>query len=256
MSQVDTTGIKASDFKTKATLQPVKRSNGMPTKDVKVDDKAATRQAIIVALRKRGYTFKTRSDWHAVTPKKTLVPDWDYTQIAIHHAGNSFSCAAAGDEQMRTAQAKEMDGRFDDVSYHYAVDCNGTIYEARDIRFKGAHVDKGNTGIIGIVLLADLSLRGDSWEEEYRKAPWWRKLRGAKDWISDKLDMENDESTDAQLKSLFSLVLVLKTYFHIATLGGHREFQRKATSEGRACPGTYGMAIVQLLRQKYGLSAP
>lgn len=157
---------------------------------------------------------------------------------------------------MRSAQAKEMNDRFDDVSYHYAVDCDGTIYEARDIRFKGAHVEQGNTGSIGIVLLADLSLRGESWQQEYRAAPWWKKLRGAKDWISDKLDVQNDESTDAQLKSLFALVRVLKTYFHIATLGGHSEFQRKATSEGRACPGTYGMAIAQLLRQKYGLAAP
>ena len=256
MSQQDTSGIKASDFKTKASLQSVKQSKGMPTKEVRVDDKAATRQAVIVRLRKAGYTFKARSDWQAVAPKRDLAPDWDYTQIASHHAGNSFSCAAAGDDQMRSAQAKEMAGRFDDVSYHYAVDCAGTIYEARDIRFKGAHVDRGNTGIIGIVLLADLSLRGESWEQEYRKAPWWRKLRGAKDWISDKLDMDNDESTDAQLKSLFALVLALKTYFQIAKLGGHREFQQKATAEGRACPGAYGMGIVELLRQKYGLAAP
>lgn len=256
MSRVDTTGIKASDFRTKATLQPVRAASNLPTKGIKVADRAATRQAIIVTLRKRGYNFATRSDWHAAAPRKALVPDWDYAQIAIHHAGNSFSCPAAGDEQMRAAQAKEMSGRFDDVSYHYAVDCNGTIYEARDIRFKGAHVDQGNTGIIGIVLLADLSVRGESWEEEYRNAPWLRKIWGAKDWISDKLDAGNDESTDAQLKSLFALVQVLKTYFRVATLGGHREFQKKATSEGRACPGTYGMAIVQLLREKHGFAAP
>ena len=36
------------------------------------------------------------------------------------------------------------------------------IYEALDIRRKGAHMEGGNTGVIGIVFLADFSVHGDA----------------------------------------------------------------------------------------------
>ena len=62
---------------------------------------------------------------------------------------------------MRQAEAIDIKS-FGQVSYHYAVDCQGIIYEALDIRKKGSHIEGGNTGVIGIVFLADFSVRGEA----------------------------------------------------------------------------------------------
>jgi hypothetical protein len=158
MSDIDTTDLKLSQFETNAAMRP--KSEEPAAVVVGVDNQAATRQAIIVRLRREGCEFKTRSEWKARAPKKDLEPDWNHHSIALHHAGNSFSCSADGAEQLRRAQEQEMAGIFDDVSYRYAIDGNGVIYEARDIRFKGGHIDTGNSGVVSIVLLADLSRRG------------------------------------------------------------------------------------------------
>lgn len=49
-------------------------------------------------------------------------------------------------------QAEETDIKsFNHLSYHYAIDCTGVVYEALDIREKGAHLKGANTGKIGIV---------------------------------------------------------------------------------------------------------
>lgn len=51
---------------------------------------------------------------------------------------------------------------FGQLSYHYAIDCQGAILRGVDIRYKGAHIEGGNTGVIGIVFLADFSVRGEA----------------------------------------------------------------------------------------------
>lgn len=71
MTQVDTRGVKVSDTKTQATLRPIKGTASTPTQKVKVDDKAATRQAIIVALRRKGFDFpgaRTGKPWSQPPP--------------------------------------------------------------------------------------------------------------------------------------------------------------------------------------------
>ena len=54
-------------------------------------DQAQIRDAIVKRL-----NIVERSDWHALTPDKIPQHDWDYHSIAIHHAGNSFSCDIEG----------------------------------------------------------------------------------------------------------------------------------------------------------------
>lgn len=255
MSTPDSSGIKVSDFKTTATLKPIQATGGMPTQDIKVDDKAATRQAIILALRRKDFVVKTRSDWKAKPGRSSDGEDWDYHSIALHHAGNSFSCNADSAEQIRKVEGTDID-KFGHVSYHYAIDCDGVIYEALDIRQKGAHIARGNTGAIGIVMLADLSVRGEAYKEEYQQKSMWGKIKGVFDWGPDKLDVATDEPQDKQIKALFELVKVLRKYFKIEKLGGHREFQKITTGDGRACPGVYGMSLVRMLREQYGLAAP
>ncbi len=258
MSNVRTDDLKTGSFDTWATIE-AKRAEAVKTVTVKVDHKAATRQAIIVAIRKAGVPFMTRSEWKAKPSARSDGPDWDYSAIVIHHAGNSYSCSADGAELIRKAEDTDI-ATFGHISYHYAIDCMGTIYEALDIREKGAHLKAANTGKIGIVFLSDFSLPGEavahgpSWGDSFKrgaKAGVAEILGQAKDAVSTSWDTP----TTPQLNAVDVLVKTLVEYFKIAMLGGHREFA-SANDQGRACPGAHGLKIARDLRDRYGLDVP
>lgn len=254
MSDIRTDDLNTGPFDTWAVIE-AKRAEAVKTIPIKVDHKAATRQAIIVELRRAKREVKTRSEWKAKDAAKTLNADWDYQGIALHHAGNSFSCEADSDGQIHKIEQIDLK-KFKQVSYHYAIGCDGVIYEALDIRNKGSHIAEGNTGVIGIVMLADFSVRGEAYKEEYASKSWFGKIRGVLDWMPDKLDVVTDEPQGPQIEALYTLVKTLCKYFPISALGGHREFQRLATNEGRACPGAYGMILVDMLRRDLGMKGP
>lgn len=114
---------------------------------ISVDNRAATRQAIIHALSGRGYKLIERSECHAKPPTGAAKEShWDYRDIVLHHTGRSYSCGALSIDEMRRMQTEDMSRSppFDDAGYHYAILCQGEIYEGRDIRFIGEHVAGDN----------------------------------------------------------------------------------------------------------------
>ncbi len=201
-----------------------------------------------------------RATWHAQEPASMPSHDWNYHSIAIHHAGNSFSCAAKGVDEMRRAEAIDMNS-FGQLSYHYAVDCQGTIYEALDIRSKGAHIEKGNTGVIGIVFLADFSLRGEAGKHGPGVSKMAKEkgvMQAAKEFLGvqkDNVAFRYDEPTEKQMTVADNLVRTLTEFFPIKKIGGHREFANSHRTS-RACPGTYGMIIAEEMRRKFKLLPP
>jgi hypothetical protein len=226
---------------------------------IRVDDRAGTRQAIITQLKQKGYTLIERSNWHAQPPRPGLRQShWDYQDIVIHHAGRSYSCGAPSIEEMQRVQKEDMSRSppFNDAGYHYAVSCEGEIYEARDIRFTGEHVAGDNAGKIGIVFLADLVEAGEAYKQEYSNLSVMDKIRNVRAILTDQLVVKHDTPTIQQFSAAVALCSVLVDYFHIHRLGGHREYQRLANHKGRACPGNLGMDIVNSLRLKLSLSAP
>ena len=246
-------GLKRSTFDTvQKTISNIKENRVV---QVKVDSKAATRQSIILNIRTAGIDFKTRSNWDAKEARSSDGPDWDYHGIALHHAGNSFSCSANGVDQIRKAEKTDID-KFGHVSYHYAIDCEGTIFEALDIREKGAHISRGNTGVIGIVLLSDLTERGETYTQGYSKKTFFSRLKGIKDWGPDQVYFNHDTPSSAQVNALEMLVVTLSLFFPIKMIGGHREYQKLSNGAGRACPGNYGMELVYRLRSLTKKSSP
>lgn len=235
--------LKMGNGKNKTTSVPLTiKGKEQEPKVVTVNDKAATRQAIINYLEERlpiisRNKFLERSDWHAKPPKGQLEEDWNYFGIVFHHQGNSpqHSCAAMYGS-MKEVQDMHL-SKYDDIGYHYAVSCTGEVAEGRDIRFKGSHVKNRNTGLIGILLLGDYTEPGeagieDSWDILYynRKVP------------------------ETQWRSAVVLAHALTTYFNIKKLGGHREFA--LSSDDRTCPGNIAMPLIQTLRSSMGLGAP
>lgn len=221
-----------SDF-TVVSVQQLDKRNYQIT-PVQLDNKAAVRQAIILGVRKSGYVFKTRSDWKANDSQK-VSPGWDYTKIAIHNAGNSYSCSDLNGEEIKKIEEEHM-GKFSQFGYHYAVGCDGEIFEGQDIRNKGAHISFGNTSIIGIVLISDLD---------------------------EQLLDSDDKVTPLQEKAVKKIISTLLNYFNITELGGHKEHQvfyrnPKKPNEviERSCPGNLGMEFVKQLREEFNLGKP
>ncbi|EDT6764448.1 N-acetylmuramoyl-L-alanine amidase [Salmonella enterica subsp. enterica] len=213
--------------------------------------KSRVREAIFSDLREAGITIRTRSDWKAKRAPGTDGEDWDYSAIVIHHAGNSYSCATGGEVKMRQAEETDIKS-FEHISYHYAIDCTGVIYEALDIREKGAHLKGANTGKVGVVFLADFSLPGEA--SQYGPSRWGS-LSEFAGQVKDDWDSSVDIPTENQKKSIDALVKTLIKFFPIKQLGGHREFA-SLNDLGRACPGTYGLQIAANLRAAFRLESP
>lgn len=231
-------------FATQATAQEIKPGEFICPIPITVNDRAATREAIIKKVRSLNTTFVERSSWGAVKGKPDMVMDWDYAMIALHHAGRSHSCTP-GAEQMQEIQKGHLSQKYDDIGYHFGIDCTGQVYEGRDIRLQGSSVLKFNTGLIGIVLLENLTTpeEGGDWVAKGRVA----------------LDSLGYSTTNvipaAQITALMHLIDALKSVFVIKHFGGHREYPGQA-SEGKICPGNIGMELVRNLRAKTQLLPP
>lgn len=231
-------------FTTKAKAQEVKPGQLVQPIPIKVDDRAATREAVIRKVRSLGRRFVERSQWKAKPPQKPLVEDWNYSMIALHHAGRSYSCAP-GAEQMADTQDDHLAGRYDDIGYHFGVDCAGVIYEGRDIRFKGSSVLDYNTGVIGVVMLNNLTTaeEGDDLLALGRKT-------------AEALGLNTtNQIPGPQIDAVLDLIDAIKSVFVIKHFGGHREYPGQR-AEGKVCPGNVGMELVRNIRTKTQLLPP
>lgn len=236
--------MTGSTFKTTVKAQEVKPGQLLAPIAITVNDRAATREAIIRKVRALGHQFVERSEWGAHKSKGPLDDDWDYSMIALHHAGRSYGCGSGAEQMLRT-QSGHQGEKFDDISYHFGIDCSGTVYEGRDIRFKGSSVLKYNTGVIGVVLLNNLTTA----EEGNDIVAYWRESL-------ETLGVNTTNRTPApQANATVNLITALKSVFFISRFGGHREYPNQR-AEGKVCPGNVGMELAQSIRRKTQLLPP
>lgn len=207
------------------------------------NDRVNTREVIIRLVRGSGGEFVERSSWGAHRAKADLIDGCDYSMIALHHAGRSMGCGF-GAGQMRAIQS-EHQAKFDDIGYHYGIDCMGKIFEGRDIRFKGSSVHNYNTGVIGIVLLENLTTAEEGGDMVAFARQTLETMKGNMD----------QKIPAVQIDSLLNLVQALTRVFRVTILGGHREFPGQA-GEGKICPGNIGMTLVRNLCIKTQLLPP
>ncbi|TFW08736.1 N-acetylmuramoyl-L-alanine amidase [Oxalobacteraceae bacterium OM1] len=227
----------------------VENYKNQPATEITVNDRAATRHAIIARVRQHELEFIERSHWAAHRNRSAnMRDDWNYEAIAVHTAGRSHACGPAA-LQLQAIQDMQMgtkDSPKDDIAYHYALDCFGNVYEGRDIRFKGEHLYQFNTGAIGIVLLENL-IESSETDDVVGKALRFLGKLGYR---------RQPMAPEAQQHALLHLISILREVFPIKTLGGHREFPRQAKGDGRVCPGNVGIALVERVRIATGLAMP
>ena len=93
---------------------------------------------------------KPRSSWNAKASLCTSS-DPNKSKMAIHHTYSPPSSAGGYAARIRGIQAYHMDVRgWCDIGYHYLVTQDGSVWEGRPIKRRGAHVGGHNTGNIGV----------------------------------------------------------------------------------------------------------
>jgi uncharacterized Zn-binding protein involved in type VI secretion len=243
LTELSEGGLAADRVITLSQAQYVRPGQPQAPVVVTVNDRAATREALIRKVRGLGHQFVERSEWKAKPAKAVLDKDWDYSMIALHHAGRSYSCGR-GAQQMLDVQ-KNHQSEYDDIGYHFGIDCEGTIYEGRDIRCKGSSLLRYNTGVIGIVLLNNLTTVAEGED-------WVAVLRSKMQSVG--MDTSH-EIPNLQASATANLINTLKDLLPIKHFGGHKEFPNQY-DQGKICPGNIGMELVLKIRKNTQLSAP
>lgn len=169
------------------------------------------------------HAITRRSSWGKRKPNYLKMDaDWDYEIVAIHHSGDG------GSKDPVEIETKHMTTKgYDDVGYHYMVKPNGDIYEGRYLWLKGSHVEKANTGKIGILLMGDFEPQAI-------------------------LDWNDDDPFPAQIAAAEKLIKTLKGKFATITkMGGHKDYKKDTE-----CPGSLLYAKIPGMRTNTGLSGP
>jgi hypothetical protein len=171
--------------------------------------------------------IKRRSEWKAAPPARPMETDWDYTAIVIHNSGHSHL------DDMQKIQNFDFSHRnWDDIAYHYGIMPEGTIFEGRQIIYKGADVKNQNTGKVGIVCIGDYDSSIVNW---FALRPY-----------------SGDPVTDKLIASIEALSRrLMKAFPTIAYFGGHIEY-----GDTHDCPGSNLMPNMDKLRNSLGLKKP
>jgi hypothetical protein len=171
--------------------------------------------------------IKRRGDWKATAAARPLEPDWDYSAIVIHNSGHNNL------DDMQKIQKFDLSHRhWDDIAYHYGIMPDGTIFEGRQLIYKGADVKNQNSGKVGIVCVGDYDSSVINW---YNFRPY-----------------SGDPVTSKLIASIEALSRrLMKAFPTIAFFGGHIEY-----GDTYDCPGSNLMPQMDKLRKTLGLAKP
>jgi hypothetical protein len=175
-----------------------------------------------------------------IDSRKPESYDWNYDTVVIHHSGPR----ATIDPKVIQELHRKKNG-WNDVGYHFMIDPDGRIYEGRSLLFKGEHVEKANTGKIGILIMGNFQKVLGLKVPEIKIPPvkvLGMEFKGAL----------VGEPTKIQLQRATELILGLKQLFpSLRKLGGHKDF-KKSTE----CPGDALYDLLRHLRAALGLAVP
>ncbi|MGH6826875.1 N-acetylmuramoyl-L-alanine amidase [Methyloceanibacter sp.] len=175
----------------------------------------------------------TREQWGAKPPIMTMKKQTP-VRLTIHHTGAAAKPRVSLANKLKSLQAFSQtdapldDGRikkaWPDIPYHYYIDVNGAVGEARPVEFVGDTNTKYDpTGHITIVVEGNF---------------------------------DKETPTKAEIDALVGLLASLATKYHIDVdkIGAHKQFAQTA------CPGKNMMAlmpeIVARVRERLGSASP
>jgi hypothetical protein len=155
------------------------------------------------------YSSENPEGWREYEGDLRLI----YRTVVVHH-----SVVYEDDDitTMRAIQDLHMDERkWADIGYHFGVGRSGQVFEGRDLKIRGTHVQGYNTGSVGVVFLGDFELYSPTPEQIGAGA---RLI----DWLALRLELTH--------------------------LAGHRDF-----NPFTECPGTTMLPYLSVLADSAGL---
>lgn len=150
--------------------------------------------------------YRPRSSWSGQSiDVSNIDPMQPIYRITVHHSGDAEDALGDPAEHLRLFERVHKSKGWACIGYHFVVSRDGTVYEARPIKYQGAHATgDNNIGNIGICLMGNF---------------------------------DNRPIPAAQRKALEETIARLRKRYGIArdALFGHRDF--KTTD----CPGRFAM---------------
>ncbi len=114
-----------------------------------------------------------RSAWTRTgpVPGSKINPMHGVTRITVHHEGmgaftsTSESAVAGRIESIRQAHLRrkaKTGERWADIGYHYLIDPAGRVWEGRNVKWQGAHVQDENEHNLGVMVLGNFDVQKPS----------------------------------------------------------------------------------------------
>lgn len=105
-----------------------------------------------------------RSMWTNVPPRLNEINMMDgVTRMTAHHEGSQaiyFTNERESEHEIKLIQHDHMDVRgWADIGYHFVIDRAGRLWEARPIKYQGAHVKYHNKHNIGVMCLGNFMIQ-------------------------------------------------------------------------------------------------
>ena len=134
--------------------------------------------------------------WKQYAPNLKLLPlasaDGSYNRITLHHTGNysdprDVENLDRGHEStlhyfgrwVKNLGTPESYDSYGDITYHFLIGRDGTIYEGRSLLYQGAHVSSQNPRNIGVAFMGDYSKQPLTPQQVHSAKYLIRELNGA-----------------------------------------------------------------------------
>ncbi len=154
--------------------------------------------------------FHPRSSWAAARiDTSNIEPMQPIYRITVHHSGDAEDAIGNPEKHLREFERVHQNKGWACIGYHFVIARDGQVYEARPLKYQGAHsTGDNNIGNIGICLLGNF---------------------------------DNRPIPATQRQALESVIARLRKQYAIkrTNVFGHRDF--KTTD----CPGRYAMDWVE-----------
>ncbi len=100
-----------------------------------------------------------RSKWTSASPKRWLADSMTrIDRITVHHDAIMPVPSGSYTDSLRRLnliRKGHLSRGWADIGYHFAIDPNGRIWQARPLELQGAHVKYNNPGNLGIVVFGN-----------------------------------------------------------------------------------------------------
>jgi hypothetical protein len=105
--------------------------------------------------------YKPRSSWAASQiDVSNIEPMQPIYRLTIHHSGDADDAIGDAPKHLRDFERAHQAKGWACIGYHFVIARDGTVYEARPIKYQGAHATgDNNIGNIGVCLMGNFDSR-------------------------------------------------------------------------------------------------